>query len=160
MLSPFPGMDPFLETPGYWRGFHHRLITSLSDYLAEAVAPDFYVDIEELVYISDLDDPGRKQIAPDIYLAREPKATYATASPSGPDITAPTVVHLLDDREIREAYLEIYDRATRKVVTVIEIVSPVNKVIGAAGRAKFLQKREEVMQIGRASCRERVYVLV
>ncbi|MBI3467805.1 MAG: DUF4058 family protein [Planctomycetes bacterium] len=27
MPSPFPGMDPYLETPAEWPGLHHLLIT-------------------------------------------------------------------------------------------------------------------------------------
>src|SRR3972149_5473891 len=135
MPSPFPGMDPFLETPGHWRGFHHRLITSISDYLADIISPDFSVDIEELVYISNPEDPGGIKIAPDIYVAREPKGTYQTASQSSPVITAPTIVEALLDPEIHEAYVAIYDKATRTVVTVIEVLSPTNKVPGADGRA-------------------------
>ena len=23
MKSPFPGMDPYLEAPAFWEGFHH-----------------------------------------------------------------------------------------------------------------------------------------
>ncbi len=24
MASPFPGMDPYIEAPGLWAGFHHE----------------------------------------------------------------------------------------------------------------------------------------
>lgn len=146
MSSPFPGMDPFLEASGRWRGFHHRLITSISDYLSDLVSPDFYVDIEELVYISDPSDPGRTKIAPDISVARESKEPYMTTAGPGPEITAPTIVDLLLDPEVREAYVEIYDAATRAVVAVIEVLSPTNKIPGAQGRAAFLNKRGEVMR--------------
>ncbi|MGL6095598.1 MAG: DUF4058 family protein, partial [Fimbriiglobus sp.] len=30
MPSPFPGMDPYLEDPAYWSGFHSRLVVGLS----------------------------------------------------------------------------------------------------------------------------------
>lgn len=48
MSSPFPGMDPYLEEPAIWGGVHSRLINSMSDYLGERVAPDFWVDIESV----------------------------------------------------------------------------------------------------------------
>ncbi|MGH2544095.1 MAG: DUF4058 family protein [Ardenticatenaceae bacterium] len=52
MPSPFPGMDPYLEEPARWGGFHSRLINSISDQLADLVSPRFFVDIEERVYIT------------------------------------------------------------------------------------------------------------
>ncbi len=54
-------------------------------------------------------------------------------------------VSSLIDEDIHEAYLEIVDRERRLVVTVIEVLSPANKVAGSRGRASFEQKRKEVM---------------
>jgi hypothetical protein len=51
---------------------------------------------------------------------------------------------LIED-EIRERRLEIVDAETRGVVTVIEIVSPSNKVLGSRGRASYQQKRQEIL---------------
>ncbi len=31
MPSPFPGMDPFLESQGFWQDFHTRLLTYCSE---------------------------------------------------------------------------------------------------------------------------------
>ncbi len=33
----FPGMDPYLEHPQLWTGFHHTLITYIRDYLRPLV---------------------------------------------------------------------------------------------------------------------------
>jgi hypothetical protein len=41
--------------------------------------------------------------------------------------------------------LEIRDAANRDVVTVIEILSPSNKVVGSRGRASYQQKRREIL---------------
>lgn len=51
---------------------------------------------------------------------------------------------LIED-EIHEARLEIVDRFERSVVTVIELLSPTNKVTGSRGRASYEDKRQEVM---------------
>jgi hypothetical protein len=37
MPSPFPGMDPYLESPELWRGFHARLITYDAGPFAERI---------------------------------------------------------------------------------------------------------------------------
>ncbi len=44
-----------------------------------------------------------------------------------------------------EAYLEILDRHTREVVTVIELLSPSNKRKGGTDRAGYLAKRRNVL---------------
>ena len=40
MPSPFPGIDPYLESQGYWPDFHARFITYCRDALNEILAGD------------------------------------------------------------------------------------------------------------------------
>src|SRR5687768_5063842 len=46
-----------------------------------------------------------------------------------------------EDDEVHEPRLEVIDRHERRVVTVIEILSPANKVPGSRGRESYQQKR-------------------
>ena len=78
MRSPFPGMDPYLEDPNRWRGFHTRFIVSLSELLAERVAPNFYVEIEERVNIIEQGLPSGKFIVPDTYVVSTPTDPFGT----------------------------------------------------------------------------------
>ncbi len=144
MPSPFPGMDPYLEEPTLWGGLHTRLITTISDLLADIVSPHFLVDIETRVHIVTPDDPeGRRLIAPDIYImtGRNPREPAAMVG----SVTTPTLIEPLYDLEIRERYIEIRDARNREVVTTIEILSPFNKAAGTEGREAFLRKRGTVM---------------
>lgn len=143
--SPFPGMDPFLERPAKWSSVHTRLINAISDQLAERLAPNFYVEIEERVTLTLAADPKvRPQIEPDVYLVRAPVFSTPTGTAT-PSITAPTLVEAVYTEEIRQRYLEIRDSAQREVVTTIELLSPFNKANGERGRVDFLKKRERVM---------------
>ena len=54
-------------------------------------------------------------------------------------------VTTLLEEEVHEARLEVIDRSDRKVVTVLEVVSPTNKAPGSRGRESYLEKRLEVM---------------
>ncbi|MBE9085591.1 DUF4058 family protein [Tolypothrix sp. PCC 7601] len=47
--------------------------------------------------------------------------------------------------EIKEGYLEIREVSTGQVVTVIEVISPTNKLT-KAGRKSYLEKREKIFQ--------------
>ena len=165
MLSPFPGMDPYLEEPSRWGGVHSRLINSISDLLTSAVAPDFYVDIEERVYITAAEASDRRTIVPDVYVITPPRPhrlaeTTATLtapalttrpakdSRSAADaraITTPMLVEPFYDAEIRNRYIEIRDVHGREVVTTLEVLSPFNKASGSPGRRGFLRKRQAVM---------------
>lgn len=144
MLSPFPGMDPFLEDQAEWSSMHTRLITSISDHLADVVSPDFFVKIEQRVYIISPDDlESRRPIVPDAYLVTGRRAGQPAAMASV--ITEPTLVEPLYDLEIRDRYIEIRDTRGREVVTTLEVLSPYNKTPGTRGHQAFLRKRETVM---------------
>lgn len=49
------------------------------------------------------------------------------------------------DDEIRERFLKIVDARDQQVVTIIEVLSPANKLRGAAGREAYLEKQREVL---------------
>ena len=61
------------------------------------------------------------------------------------EVAEPVIATTWFEEEIHEAFLKIIDRESRDVVTVIEILSPTNKLPGSAGRQSFEQKRREVM---------------
>jgi hypothetical protein len=142
--SPFPGMDPFLERPAKWSSVHTRLINAISDQLADRLAPNFYVEIEERVTLTLAADPKvRPPIEPDVYVVRAP--AFSTTATAIRQITAPTLVEAVYSEESRQRYLEIRDTAQREVVTIIGLLSPFNKAAGERGRVDFLKKRERVM---------------
>jgi hypothetical protein len=138
-------MDPYLEEPSGWGGFHSRFINSASDYIADAVSPNFLVNIEERVYIVPLDDPERRgPIVPDVYIVTQP-GTRGGSRVSEAAITEPTLIEPIYDLEIRYRFIEIRDTRNREVVTTIEVLSPFNKAAGTEGREAFLRKRRTVM---------------
>ena len=55
MPSPFPGMDPYLETPNLWPDVHHGLISEIRAVLNLAVRPRYVVRVALREYISDDD---------------------------------------------------------------------------------------------------------
>ena len=61
------------------------------------------------------------------------------------EVAEPVIATTWLEEEIHEAFLKIIDRDSRDVVTVIEILSPANKLTGSPGGQSFEQKRREVM---------------
>lgn len=117
-------------------------MVALSRQLTGQVAPNFYVRVEQRVWIVGPDAPERRVIVPDLYLAQSSVPAGQSAAQAG--IAAPTLVTVLEELELREHYLEIYDARNRAVVATIEVLSPTNKIAGPK-RDSFLDKRRSVM---------------
>src|SRR5438105_4666488 len=69
MPSPFPGIDPYLETSAYWRGFHNMLITFIAQALNGVLPAGFAANVEERVYVQ----PDDRRAFPDV-MVRKPRA--------------------------------------------------------------------------------------
>jgi hypothetical protein len=136
-------MDPYLEDPIEWPDLHFRIIGAISRQLIAEVSPHFYVRVERRISLVEPDAEERRVIIPDVYLAHTATAP-ASDAPGAENIAAPTVITVLEELEIREHYIEIYDARNRSMVTTIEVLSPSNKV-GGAKRAAFLEKRRAVL---------------
>ena len=53
MLSPFPGMNPYLEQENVWQDFHDCMVAAISDALSPQVRPGYIVNIEEHSFIHE-----------------------------------------------------------------------------------------------------------
>lgn len=144
MPSPFPGMDPFIESQR-WGGFHHLLIAELAQALVATLRPRYEVDPEERIYV-ETSSGDRDMYRSDVAVSkREVPGTTTGHSTVALDIE-PTVYTLPMPTEEREPYLVIRKTGEREVVTVIEILSPTNKRPGSDGRREYLAKRNALLR--------------
>ena len=143
MPSPFPGMDPYLEGPELWPDLHHELISVIRERLNQALRPQYHAMVEDRVYISDEHDPGRRVIIPDVAIQ---VASQKSGYDGPPAVAEPISATTMIEDEMREARIVIIDGVGRQVITVIEVLSPTNKVVGSKGRRNYELKRQEVLQ--------------
>ncbi|GJD15818.1 hypothetical protein RIVM261_007740 [Rivularia sp. IAM M-261] len=143
MPSPFPGMNPYLETPDLWSGVHGRLIISIADVLSPLLRPKYFVAVEERIYESTPNDRILVGI-PDVSIQRQTTGANTTNATVATPTVQPTNVTLLITQEIKERYLEVKRVETKEVVTTIEILSPKNKRSGE-GRTAYETKRQRVL---------------
>jgi hypothetical protein len=138
MTSPFPGMDPFIEDPALWAGFHSKFIVYLCSALARRLPKGYYADVEQHVWVEDSDDD--RFVIPDAYIAESPTGGTATMT----HVTTEPTVMVMMSLQPRQKYVTIVDHETSKVVTAIELLSPSNKD-PYDGRAAYLRKRNDYL---------------
>lgn len=151
MSSPFPGMDPFLEGE-MWQEFHGRLASQISEQLMPHLRPK-YVALLEKRYVLDrpifgIIQPTRPPIIyPDVHVVRP--STYAAPLPTrgggSVAVMEPTVELLnLPLGPVPVTSIEIRDITNRLLVTVIEILSPVNK--RGEGAREYNERRDRLLE--------------
>lgn len=142
MPSPFPGMNPYLEQEDVWHDFHERFLPVAAELLLPQVRPKYIIRLDEHAYIHELPASDRRLVGrPDIGIVERPgterpaKVLQTTAAPIDGELPLAVDVE-------RQAFLEVRDKASRELVTVIELLSPSNKRFGG-DRDQCLGKRRD-----------------
>lgn len=143
MLTPFPGMDPYLERRDHWHAVHTRLLVAIADALGPQVWPQYRVDIELRTYIACVTSAALVGI-PDVLVMSSPHETDQPLAPALARSAAPQVVEVPMPEEIHERYVVVREVTTQEVVTVIEVLSLANKLTHE-GREAYEAKRTIVL---------------
>ena len=147
MKSPFPGMDPYLQE--IWGEVHHSLMGLLKNQVQRQLPSGLWARVEETVTIDFgwLGDP--EYARPDISVTtHKPWDTSGESAPFADIAVAEPAVVMDVDVDVTERHIEIVDtRKGHQVVTVIEVLSPSNK-ISRAGRDKYQSKQARYLESG------------
>ncbi len=147
MPSPFPGMDPFLEGE-LWQEFHETLAGAIRAQLMPRLRPK-YVALLAKRYVLDhpalgvFDAPLPRVVYPDVHVVAPPDRQASTVQPATVTIDAPAV-ELANYVETPQIAVEIRDVAQRRLVAVVEIISPANKLGDGAG--EYHDRRRELLR--------------
>jgi hypothetical protein len=144
MPSPFPGMNPYLEHENNWRDFHNAFCTHLREALVPQVRPAYFVKIEENLYVHDELEGDHLVAIADVGMSQR-RGASEVAGPGTSVLEAPVSVDLAEAIEVREPFLEVRTREGRRLVAVIELLSPTNKRPGR-DREQFLAKRANLLR--------------
>ncbi len=143
MPSPFPGMDPYLESADVWHDFHGVFVTLLRLELSRQLRGRYQVRMDDNVYVHELDAPPRQLLGrPDVQVAGGPtrSTTAVVATLDAPvQVEVPIGVDVL-----REKFLEIRDAGGQRLITVVEVLSPANKRPGP-DREQYLGRRRQYL---------------
>jgi hypothetical protein len=157
MLSPFPGMDPYLEYAAFWSSFHTRLMVALAEAIEPQLGPNYYVEVEARTYQSDAEDEALLVGIPDAIVCASPAGSLPpelpvelpveAASPKESAVATqarPETVTVPMPMAIQQRYLEVREMGTDDVITVIELLSPTNQRSGE-GRTEYEKKRRLIL---------------
>lgn len=148
MPSPFPGMDPYLEGE-MWQEFHSRLANQISAQLLAALPPS-YTALLAKRYIVDRTPTDPRTIYPDVHVAKIaenlPAYTVDRSPARGrlPHLPVRLVNPQIITEKIPVLSIEIRDVAKRRLVTLIEILSPANK--RGQGAWEYQSRRRELLK--------------
>lgn len=140
-------MDPYLEHPDVFPGFHGSLIANLKAALQPILPDTYFADSNERVWLEVSD----RLVRPDVGVIRRGQRED-DAAPAGsgaistlPRTQAVLVAGAIEER--KEYFLEIYSRTSDedRLVTAIEVLSPTNKTPGLDRRGEYLKKQREMV---------------
>ncbi|MEK6257921.1 MAG: DUF4058 family protein [Planctomycetota bacterium] len=146
MRCPFPGMDPYLEQPSFWGDFTAAMLIEIRSLLNPRLLPEYETLVEEYVIVTH-EDVRLHRLRPDVTISATPDWLPGSLQ-SGAVSFADVAVAELDypDLEpITQRCLKIIHRKRRRVVTVMEVLSPSNKKPGEDGIETYLAKRAEYL---------------
>jgi hypothetical protein len=142
MPSPFPGMDPYLENPTHWRDVHQSFLVEARVAINRVLPAGYVARTEQRVYIVEPD----RSIYPDITVSRRLPTQPSAASTGNTAVIDPSVVYSAPPEEITESFIEIIALEPQQhVVTVLELLSPGNKVPGV-GHEEYVRKRGQLLR--------------
>ena len=143
--NPFPGMNPYLESRRLWREVHNKIITEMHRYLRRTLPFRYTVIMDERVPVGN--DPSRdapaRYGAPDLSIrSRGVRERPVAAHQTEGLVTARLP---LDDETSPEMFITIGERGQEDPVTIVELLSPSNKITSGHGRSQYLDKRQRVI---------------
>jgi Protein of unknown function (DUF4058) len=143
MPSPFPGMNPYLEQNDTWEDFHQSFITHTADLLSKQVGDNYLVKIKVRRYSHELSADQRRYFGrADVAVTGPPVAGQVGSAT--PAVAAPVELSLPNVEVEKHSSLEIRDRRSRRLVTVLELLSPTNKASGP-DRDEYIAKRGSLL---------------
>lgn len=148
MLSPFPGMDPYIEAPRIWSDFHGDLAGEIRALLNRQIRPNYFAALTPYATYETIEVNQKKSYGmyPDVGIWQ--RSTRGVGGVAVADVLESTPVESTVSLELP---LELFSVEIRTVdddvlITSIEILSPVNKQRGHDAHLDYLRKRRELLR--------------
>jgi hypothetical protein len=141
-------MDPFLEAPPFWSDFSPSFLTEIRNRLIVDLLPKYDVRLEEYLLLEHDVEPTHR-VKPDVVIRtqwdKEPFATGIAATMVRIDTSETVEAAYPDFDPLTQRRLVVTHRTSGRVVTIMELLSPINKASGKDGIDAYERKREELL---------------
>jgi hypothetical protein len=146
MPSPFPGMDPYIESRRIWPDFHIDLAAEIRANLNVQIQPGYYATaVTYVAYdVIEIAQSTSRAVSPDVSVWRTGLSSSTQGATTLIDPPAAQGIAPVE-APLRLANVEVREAGTDVLVTAIEILSPINKRPGRE-RQKYLRKRRELLR--------------
>jgi hypothetical protein len=139
-------MDPYIEQPELWSDFHGDLASEIRARLNQRIQPRYFARLTPYVTYEVIEVAEVRGIQPDVGIwqpqppAGEPLVGVLTIAPPLAESLIPLELplHLYS--------VEIRTTDTQQLITVIEILSPVNKRPGHEAYLDYRRKRRDLLR--------------
>ena len=151
MPSPFPGMDPFLESPDWFPCLQDSLIFGILESLQARLPVPYYAQTTQRVWleVSHRSVDSNARVVQSRQRTSPLQAENGVAAADPVELAEPVVnsVQTIEHDPFEEPVIEIRRRQGSEIRLVgsIEVLSPANKTIGNPGRDKYLAKQRETL---------------
>ena len=136
MSSPFPGMDPYIEDPEVWSDFHGGLADEMRAQLNSVLQPRYVARLTPRVTYDIIEIAERRNVRPNVSI-------WQPQPPSG-DLGG---VALIAATPVESLYtVEVRETGTLRLVTAIEVLSPVNKRSSHEAYHDYLRQRRQLLR--------------
>jgi hypothetical protein len=136
-------MDPYLEAPELWEDFHARLADQISAQIGPLLRPRYFAALTPRVTYEEVTVAQVRGMKPDVAVYSRRDVPFGSGG--GVAVApAPMTGTVTIDVPVKEQSIEIREAATGVLVTVIEILSPVNKRPGHDAYAAYRKKRRAI----------------
>jgi len=139
-------MDPYIEDPEVWSDFHGGLAAEIRTHLNRQIQPRYVARMTPRSTYEVVEIAEKRGIIPDVGIWHQTPSvlqekgtllvTPATPVQSAVQLELPIELFTVEIREV----------GTMRLVTAIEILSPVNKRRGHDAFDEYLQKRRELLR--------------
>ena len=138
-------MDPYLEAD-MWPDVHHTLATYIREALSPQLVPKYVAKVEPRLVKDHSPEQDIGILYPDVAaLEKRPPAESPTFSKPAKETTPATLsLPLIAEAEFELPTVHIYDRQQQRLITAVEILSPINK--REPQLSEYRQKRRELRQ--------------
>jgi hypothetical protein len=138
-------MDPYLEFRSPWPDFHNGLISEIRNELGARLPDSYIARVDERIEIITPDSDPPSSFRPDVLVGRFAESGSSPAvAETTTAVLEPQLMEILDEdpEELRLTWVEIRALPDLKLITAIEVLSPINK--SWQGRGAYLQKRDKL----------------